>query len=135
MTNFTENTQENEVTAAQAAVTASELTSSGPEEDVVISSYLVSTFQGETAQAAEAISQIAGVEVHETHDTTLVVTIEAPTIAASTKVATEVNLTKGVVTVRLIFANFEDDPIIKRQLEINRAKKVLEDELEKQQAK
>jgi len=132
MTNFTENTQENEVTAAQAAVTVSEQASLELDEDVVISSFLVSTVKGETAEAAETISQIAGVEVHETHDTTLVITIEAPTIADSTNTATEVNLSKGVISVRLIFANFEDDPVIKKQLEKAREKKAQQEAQEKQ---
>ena len=123
MTGFSEDMQENEVTAAQAAVTAPEQaiaepeTSAGLEEDVVISSFLVNTVVGETAEVSENISKIDGVEVHETHDTTLVITIEAPTIDASTKTATEVNQSKGVTTMRLIYANFEDDPLIKAHMQ------------------
>jgi len=130
MDNFTEDTQETTVTAAHAAVTASEQTSadSGPDEDVVISSFLVSTVKGETAAAAATISAIEGVEVHETHDTTLVVTIEAPTIAESTKIATEMNLSKGVISVRMIFANFEDDPVIKRQRQAQLEKKAQQEQ-------
>ena len=132
MTDFTENTQENEVTAVQAAVTASNQAGLELEEDVVISSYLVSTFKGETDLAAENISKIAGVEVHEIHDSVLVVTIEAPTVADSTKVATEMNLSKGVVSVRLIYANFEDDPVIKKQRMIKLAEKAQKQAQEQQ---
>jgi len=153
MTDFSEDTQANKVTAADAAVTtsgqvapesdfASEEVVSGHEaaileleasaieleaaeaaaltpvfeEDVVISSFLVSTFKDQTDEASETISKIAGVEVHEVHDTTLVITIEAPTIDESTRVATEVNLSKGVVSMRMIYANFEDDPVIKAHM-------------------
>jgi len=124
MTGLSGDTQENGMAAAPAAAIASEQALgdveavAAPEpaeldEDVVISSYLLSTVKGETAEAALAISQIAGVEVHDTIDTTLVVTIEAPTIDASTKVAAEVNASKGIISMRLIYANFEDDPVIK----------------------
>ncbi|MCL2807663.1 MAG: chaperone NapD [Coriobacteriia bacterium] len=113
-----------EVAAADAAATSSETaaaalaagtTASQLNEDVVISSFLASTIKGQTDAVAEAISHISGVEVHETHNTTLVLTIEAPTIQESTKIATEVNLTEGVITLQMIFANFEDDPVIKAQ--------------------
>ena len=123
MAGFSEDTPVSLVTAAHAAVTASEQAAADSEasselaEDVVISSFLVSTVAGRTAEVAEAISEIAGVEVHETHDTTLVITIEAPTIDDSTKVATEVNLSEGVITMRLIYANFEDDPVIKAHMQ------------------
>jgi len=119
MTDYSEDTQETKVTAAGAAVTASNQADSGLEaaveldEDVVISSYLLSTVAGETEEASRVVSQIDGVEVHEVHGTTLVVTIEAPSIDESTKIATKVNLSEGVISMRMIFANFEDDPVIK----------------------
>jgi len=123
MTGFSEEITVDKVTAAEAAVTISRqagnevMTVPETDEDVVISSYLVSTVEGETDEVSATISKIAGVEVHETHGTTLVVTIEAPTIDDSTRVATEVNLSKGVISMRMIFANFEDDPVIKAHMQ------------------
>ena len=122
------------MTATEVAVTSSKQAGKGLEvvsemdEDVVISSYLVSTVAGDTEEASKALSQIAGVEVHEVHGTTLVITIEAPSIDDSTKVATEVNLSKGVVSMRMIYANFEDDPVIKAHMQ-----SYLEEQAQKQE--
>ena len=116
MRDFAESTYKGE----EAALAASH--PSAAEEDAVISSFLISTVEGKTADVAEAVSLIAGVEVHEAHDTTLVITIEAPTIDASTKIASEVHLTKGVMSQRMVYANFEDDPLIKAQLQAQRNK-------------
>jgi nitrate reductase NapD len=83
---------------------------------VVISSLLVETTPAQTAQVAREIAQRDGVEVHSTHGTSIVVSIEAASINASYAIATALTATEGVTGVQLIYANFEDDPTIQRKL-------------------
>lgn len=77
---------------------------------MVISSLVVETYEGETSQARAALAALPGVEVHETVETRLVVTIEAETADDSAKIAEKFTDFEGVATVALIYVNFEDDP-------------------------
>ncbi|MDR0501354.1 MAG: chaperone NapD [Coriobacteriales bacterium] len=86
------------------------------EESVVISSVLVETKAASLKDVTTYLAQMPGVQVHSTHGTCLVVTIEAPTIDASYAIATELTAIDGVLNVQLVYANFEDDPGIKARM-------------------
>ncbi|MCL2883116.1 MAG: chaperone NapD [Coriobacteriia bacterium] len=91
------------------------------DEPVVISSYLVNTRDGDVEIVVDRVSVIAGVEAHERFASQFVITIEAESIDASIETVKKVNATEGVINSVLVYANFEDDPVIKAQLEKNRA--------------
>jgi nitrate reductase NapD len=83
---------------------------------MVISSLLVDAEPGSTDEVLRSIAGIAGAEAHSVHGSSIVVSIEAPSISASYAIATELNAASGVSGVQLVYANFEDDPIIQRKL-------------------
>jgi nitrate reductase NapAB chaperone NapD len=83
---------------------------------VVISSFLVDTLPDCADEVEQTIAETAGAEVHGRHGQSLVVTIEAPTISASQEIATALQLADGVLSVQLVYANFEDDPMIQTRL-------------------
>ena len=77
---------------------------------MVISSLVVNTLPASTQQVEKALSAMRGVEVHETHEYKLVVTIEADTLSDSSEIANSFMKVEGVIGVHLVYANFEDDP-------------------------
>lgn len=79
---------------------------------MVISGLVVETAPEHTAEAARAIAAREGVEVHETNDYKLVVTIEAETVDDSHAIASSFIKIEGVTGVNLVYANFEDDPTL-----------------------
>ena len=79
---------------------------------MVISSLVVETLPESTEAAAQELSAIEGVEVHETNGCKIVVTIEAETVDASHSTASSFVNICGVTGVNLVYANFEDDPSI-----------------------
>ncbi|MDR3307927.1 MAG: chaperone NapD [Coriobacteriales bacterium] len=76
---------------------------------MVISSYVLDTLPKRSDEAAQAVVQHPGVELHVREDTKLVVTIEAPSIDATYEVATALSQTAGVLTTSLVYCNFEDE--------------------------
>jgi nitrate reductase NapD len=83
---------------------------------MVISSLLVDALPGNTEEVLHAIDGIVGAESHGVHGNSIVVSIEAESVRASYAIATELNATDGVSSVQLVYANFEDDPVIQRKL-------------------
>jgi nitrate reductase NapD len=83
---------------------------------VVISSLLVETVPSETERVIVELDKIDGVETHGTHNASVIVTIEASSINASYAIATSITAMDGVANVQLVYANFEDDPLIQKQL-------------------
>lgn len=81
-----------------------------PVNRVVISSLVVNTVSDSTTEVAHALSAVAGVEVHEVVDSKLVVTLESETVDSSADVAAKFQDLPGVLSVNLIYVNFEDDP-------------------------
>lgn len=79
------------------------------EESVVVSSLVVETVPQQTAAVAAALSALEGVEVHETVDYKLVVTIEADSTFASHRIASSFVALPGVTGVNLVYCNFEDE--------------------------
>lgn len=79
------------------------------DEQVVISSLVVETAAGTADAVADALANLAGVEVHERQGHKLVVTIEAPTVAASHARASEFLQVAGVTGINLVYCNFEDE--------------------------
>ena len=77
---------------------------------MVISSLVVETLPAKTDEAASALAEIEGVEVHELNESKIVVTIEAETVGASHATATSFVGVEGVLNVNLVYVNFEDDP-------------------------
>lgn len=76
---------------------------------MVISSLVVETVPGKEDAVAQALSAMEGVEVHEANGYKLVVTIEAPSTAASHGTASSFLSVDGVMNVSLVYANFEDE--------------------------
>lgn len=79
------------------------------EESVVVSSLVVDTLPPQTAAVAASLSAMEGVEVHETVDYKLVVTIEADSTSASHRIASSFVAIPGVTGVGLVYCNFEDE--------------------------
>lgn len=77
---------------------------------MVISSLIVETIPTLTEHAAQELSCIDGVEVHEITDEKIVVTIETSTLDSSHAIASSFITLSGVTGVNLVYANFEDDP-------------------------
>lgn len=80
---------------------------------MVISSLVVNTVAGTTESVRAALAEMPGVEVHETVGAKLVVTIESETVDTSANAATEFQAIPGVLSVNLIYVNFEDDLSLK----------------------
>ena len=76
---------------------------------MAISSLVVDTLAAETSQVAADLAKIPGVEVHEQHESKLVVTIEAESADASHDIANGFYDLPGVLTVALVYVNFEDE--------------------------
>ena len=76
---------------------------------MVISSLVIETLPDFTESAAEALAAMEGVEVHETNEYKLVVTIEAESTDASHAIASSFIQVEGVIGVNLIYFNFEDE--------------------------
>ncbi len=79
---------------------------------MVISSLIVNTSSEYTQTVSEKLKDVEGVEVHEIQGYKIVITIEAQSIDASHKIASSLSDITGVLTVNLVYANFEDDPEI-----------------------
>jgi nitrate reductase NapD len=82
---------------------------------MVISSLLVKSVPGGLDEALRGIAGIAGVEAHEVHGPTIVVSIEAESVKASYASARALAAVEAVDSVQLVYANFEDDPVVQRQ--------------------
>lgn len=81
------------------------------DETVVISSLVVETVPECTDEVVRALEEIDGVEVHEVQGYKVVVTIEAPSSAASHAVASSFVGIKGVTNINLVYVNFEDETL------------------------
>jgi nitrate reductase NapD len=81
----------------------------------VISSLLVKSVPEKLNRALREIAEIAGVEIHEVHGSTVVVSIEAESVKASYARARALAAVQAVDSVQLVYANFEDDPVVQRQ--------------------
>ncbi len=86
------------------------------EDPIVISSLVVRALPDRIEDAAARLASIEGVEVHETLDSKIVVTIEAPTVDASHSTAASFSEIPGVIGVDLIYVNFEEDPVVEKGL-------------------
>ena len=82
------------------------------EEHTVISSLIVECLPADMEGVAEMLAGLQGVEVHGKEAGQVVVTIEKPTLDESHDLANDITQMQGVTGVNLIYANFEDDPII-----------------------
>ena len=107
--------------SAEPSATAAAPSTDPLDEPVVISSYLVNTRDGDVQKVADRVTLIGGVEAHQRFAGQFVITIEAASIDASIEAIKEVNATAGVINSVMVYANFEDDPLIQAQLEKNRA--------------
>jgi nitrate reductase NapD len=85
-------------------------------EAVVISSLLVESAPKTLGHVTRELARIEGVEVHGTHGAHIVISIEAPSISASYAIAASLKTIEGVTAVQLVYANFEDDPLIQEKL-------------------
>lgn len=81
---------------------------------MVISSLVVDTVPGTEDAIAQSLAAIDGVEVHNREENRLVVTIEAETVDASHAVASSFIEIDGVMNINLVYANFEDDPSLRK---------------------
>lgn len=81
---------------------------------MVISSLVVDVVPGTEDAIAQSLAAIDGVEVHNREENRLVVTIEAETVDASHAVASSFIEIDGVMNINLVYANFEDDPSLRK---------------------
>lgn len=84
---------------------------------MVISSLVIETTHASVRAAAEALARIEGVEVHNVDEEAdkIVVTIEVDTIGESHRTASGFMDIPGVTNVGLVYANFEDEPYLKKE--------------------
>jgi len=78
---------------------------------MVISSYVIQSLPEQSEQVAKALTAYEGVEVHEQIGDRLVVSIEAESTDATYELATQLSQMQGVVTVNLVYCNFEDETL------------------------
>ena len=81
---------------------------------MVISSLVVDAVPGTEDAIAQSLAAIDGVEVHNREENRLVVTIEDETVDASHAVASSFIEIDGVMNINLVYANFEDDPSLRK---------------------
>ena len=81
---------------------------------MVISSLVVDAVPGTEDAIAQSLAAIDSVEVHNREENRLVVTIEAETVDASHAVASSFIEIDGVMNINLVYANFEDDPSLRK---------------------
>lgn len=81
---------------------------------MVISSLVVDAVPGTERTIADRLVRIEGVEVHSIEENRIVVTIEAETVDDSHAIASSFIDIEGVMNVNLVYANFEDDPSIRK---------------------
>ncbi|WP_139653123.1 chaperone NapD [Raoultibacter phocaeensis] len=81
---------------------------------MVISSLVVDAVPGKEHAIADQLVQIDGVEVHSMEENRIVVTIEAETVDDSHAIASGFINIEGVMNINLVYANFEDDPSIRK---------------------
>lgn len=84
---------------------------------MIISSLLVEAALDRADEVAEALKHVSNVEVHGVQENQVIVTIEADTVEESHATASDFIKIEGVNNVNLIYANFEDDPYIKKAVE------------------
>lgn len=84
---------------------------------MIISSLLVEAAPGRAEEVEKHLVPISGVEVHGVKENQVIVTIEADTVEESHEIASGFIRIDGVNNVNLIYANFEDDPYIKKAVE------------------
>lgn len=78
---------------------------------MVISGLLIEAETNKATDVAHHLSKIDGVEVHRiVDDFKIVITIEAETVDESYKIADSFNDIENIVTVCLVYSNFEHDP-------------------------
>jgi len=78
---------------------------------MVISSYVIQALPEKCEEVAKALTTYKGVEVHEQIEGRLVVSIEAESTDATYELATRLSQMSGVVTVNLVYCNFEDETL------------------------
>lgn len=81
---------------------------------MVISSLVVDAVPGSERAIADNLACIEGVEVHSIEENRIVVTIEAETVDDSHATASSFIDIEGVMNINLVYANFEDDPSIRK---------------------
>lgn len=81
---------------------------------MVISSLVVDAVPGTEHAIADRLVCIEGVEVHSIEENRIVVTIEAETVDDSHAIASSFIDIEGVMNINLVYANFEDDPSIRK---------------------
>lgn len=78
------------------------------DQPVVISSLVVNVDPAKTQEVIDAINAVEGAEVAEHSEDKLVVVIEKPSLDESHDCAFEMGKIDGVITVSLVYCNFEE---------------------------
>ncbi|MDQ0156697.1 chaperone NapD [Robertmurraya andreesenii] len=78
---------------------------------MVISGLYLETVPGKAFLAAEELAKKEGVEVHHIEeDYKIVITLETETADQSYKIADSFKEIDGILTICLVYSNFEEDP-------------------------
>lgn len=87
---------------------------------MVISGIYIETIPGKAASAAEALSQINGVEVHHIEENfKIVITLETETVDQSYRIGETFKEIDGILAVCLAYTNFEEEPFYQKAAGIN----------------
>lgn len=80
---------------------------------MVCSSLTVEVIPRFLSQISSELEAMNGVEIHGVEGNKIVVTVEAETVGASHRTASQFIPLEGVINVNLVYTNFEDDPHLK----------------------
>lgn len=84
---------------------------------MIISSLVVEALPGKAEELSATLDKLEGVETHGVQENQVVVTIETETVEESHALASSFVHLEGAVNVNLVYANFEEDPFIKKAVE------------------
>lgn len=85
---------------------------------MVISGLLIETIRGKANIAAKELEKKTGVEVHHIEDDyKIVITLETETADQSYKIADTFKEVDGVLTICLVYSNFEEDPFCQQAVD------------------
>lgn len=87
--------------------------------DVVISGLYLETVPGKAIHAAKELEKKDGVEVHHIEeDYKIIITLETETADQSYRVADTFKEIEGVLTICLVYSNFEGDPFCQQAADL-----------------
>ena len=83
---------------------------------MVISSIIIETLENQAKEVAAQLAEIQGIEVHHIEDYKIIITVETETLDDSYALTKDFVNIEGVLTINLVYCNFEDDPTLQEKV-------------------